>query len=146
MPFRTALTRLYAAVFDPRQHRLFGDPIVCHVQPVQSKWRITAWDNCDFGYPGDFETLDGLVSFVDNLALRQAPTRLCYLINPWPDVDSPANFHVTGHPRELRVPCRDWVITGTPSEVTAELVKRQDPPGGMVIWSRRIQIVPEFPE
>ena len=49
----------------------------------------TAWDNCDFGYPGDFETLDGLVTFVDDLVLRRAPARLCYLINPWPDVDSP---------------------------------------------------------
>jgi hypothetical protein len=47
--------------------------------------------------PGDFETLDGLVTFVDNLALRRAPARLCYLINPWPDVDSPANFYMTGH-------------------------------------------------
>src|SRR5271169_6747945 len=92
MPLRTALTRLYAAIFDPRQHRLFGDPIVCHVQPVQARWTITAWDNCDFGYPGDFETLDGLVTFVDNLVLRRAPARLCYLINPWPDIESPANF------------------------------------------------------
>ena len=146
MPLRTALTRLYAAIFDPRQHRLFGDPIVCHVQPVQGRWRITAWDNCDFGYPGDFETLDGLITFVDNLALRRAPARLCYLINPWPDVDSPANFHMTGHPLELRLTCDNWVITGTPSEVTAELVARQDPPGGMVIWSRRMEILPDFPE
>jgi hypothetical protein len=146
MPLRTAITRLYAAIFDPRQNRLFGEPIVCHVQPVQSMWRIAAWDNCDFGYPGDFETLDGLVTFVDNLALRQAPARLCYLINPWPDVDSRTNFHMTGHPLELRLVCRDWVITGTPSQVTAELVERQDPPGGIVIWSRRMEILPESPD
>jgi hypothetical protein len=114
---------LYAAIFDPRQHRLFGDPIVCHVQRIQSRWRITGWDNCDFGYPSDFETLDDLVTFVDNLALRQAPARLCYLINPWPDVDSPANFHMTGHPRELRLTFAGSVIVGTPSEVTAELVE-----------------------
>jgi hypothetical protein len=146
MPLRTALTRLYAAIFDPRQHRLFGDPVVCHVQPVQGRWRITAWDNCDFGYPGDFDTLDGLVTFVDNLVLRGAPARLCYLINPWPDVDSPANFHMTGHPLELRLICQSCVITGTPSEVIAELVERQDPSGGMVIWSRRMEILPEIPE
>jgi hypothetical protein len=146
MSLRAALARLYSAIFDPRQHRLFGDPIVCHVQPVQGKWRITAWDNCDFGYPGDFGTLDGLVTFVDNLVLRQAPARLCYLINPWPDVDSPANFHMTGHPLELRLIGKGWTITGTPSEVTAELVERQDPPGGMVIWTRRMEILPEIPE
>jgi hypothetical protein len=145
MPLRTALARLYAAIFDPRQHRLFGEPIVCHVQPVQSRWRITAWDNCDFGYPGDFVTLDALVTFVDDLVLRQAPARLCYLINPWPDLDSPVNFHMTGHPLELRLTCRDWVITGTPGEVIAELLKRQDPPGGMVIWSRRMEILPQSP-
>jgi hypothetical protein len=146
MPLRTALTRLYAAIFDPRQNRLFGDPIVCHVQPVEGRWRITAWDNCDFGYLGDFETLDGLVTLVDDLALRRAPTRLCYLINPWPDVESSANFPMTGHPLALRLTWQDWVITGTPSEVTAELVKRQDPPGGMVIWSRRMEIFPELPD
>jgi hypothetical protein len=146
MPVRTALARLYAAIFDPRQHRLFGDPIICHVQPVQSRWRITSWDNCDFGYPGDFVTLDGLVAFVDNLTLRQAPARLCYLINPWPDIDSPVNFHMTGHPLELRLTSRDWVITGTPSQVVAELVERQDPPGGMVIWSRRMEVLREFTE
>jgi hypothetical protein len=146
MRVRTALARLYAAIFDPRQHSLFGDPIVCHVQPVQSRWRITAWDNCDFGYPGDFVTLDGLVTFVDNLVLRQAPARLCYLINPWPDVDSHVNFHMTGHPLELRLTSRDWVVTGTPSQVVAELVEVQDPPGGMVIWSRRMEVLRELPE
>lgn len=146
MPLRTALTRLYAAIFDPRQHRLFGDPIVCHVERAQSRWRITAWDNCDFGYPCDFETLDGLVNFVDNLALQQAPARLCYLINPWPDVDSPANFHMSGHPLELRLIVRGSVITGTPSEVTTELLERHHPPGGIVIWTRKMEILPEFPE
>jgi hypothetical protein len=143
MPLRTALMRLYAAIFDPRQHRLFGDLIVCHVQPVQSRWRITAWDNGDFGYPGDFETLDSLVAFVDSLALRRAPARLCYLINPWPDVDSPTNFHMTGHPLALRLNWQSGIITGTPSEVVAELVERKDPPGGTVIWSRRMEILPE---
>ena len=146
MPLRTALTRLYSAIFDPRQHRLFGDPVVCHVQPVQGRWRITAWDNCDFGCSDDFDTLDGLVTFVDNLVLRRAPARLCYLINPWPDVDSPVNFHMTGHPLELRLIGPGWAITGTPSEVTAELVERQDPPGGTVIWSRRMENLPELPE
>lgn len=146
MPLRTALARLYSAIFDPRQHRLFGDPVVCHVQPVHGKWRITAWDNCDFGYLDDFETLDGLVTFVDNLVLLQAPTRLCYLINPWPDIDSPTNFHMTGHPLELRLISQCWVLTGTPSEVTAELVERQDPPGGTVIWSRRMELLRENPE
>lgn len=142
MLLRTALTRLYAAIFDPRQHRLFGDPVVCHVQPVQGRWAITDWDNCDFGYPGDFEALDDLVAFVDQLVLRRAPARLCYLINPWPDIDSPTNFHATGHPLELRLTRPGWVITGTPSEVIATLVETQDPPGGMVIWSRRMEILP----
>jgi hypothetical protein len=144
MALRTALTRLYTAIFDPRQHRQFGDPIVCHVQPVQGRWRVTAWQNCDFGYPGDFATLDDLATFVDNLALRRAPARLCYLINPWPDVDSPANFYVSGHPLELRLSYQGLVIAGTPSELVAELVARQDPPGGMVIWSRRMEIFPDF--
>jgi hypothetical protein len=145
-PLRTALTRLYAAIFDPRQHRLFGDPIICHVQPVQDRWTITAWDNCDFGYPGDFQTLDNLVTFVDNLILRRAPARLCYLINPWPEIDSPVNFHMTGHPLELVLTGQGWVITGTPSEVTAELVERQDPPGGVIIWSRRMENLSDIPE
>jgi hypothetical protein len=91
-------------------------------------------------------TLDGLVAFVDNLTLPQAPARLCYLINPWPDIDSPVNFHMTGHPLELRLTSRDWVITGTPSQVVAALVERQDPPGGMVIWSRRMEVLREFTE
>jgi hypothetical protein len=146
MPLRTALARLYAAIFDPRQHRLFGDPVVCHVQLVQGGWRITAWENCDFGYPSDFETLDGLVTFVDNLVLLRAPARLCYLINPWPDVDSPINFHMRGHPLELRLSGQGWGITGTPGEVTAELVRKQDPPGGTIIWSRRMEILLELPE
>jgi hypothetical protein len=146
MPFRAALTRLYAAIFDPRQHRLFGEPVICHVERVLGGWRITAWDNCDYGHPGDFETLDGLVTFVDNLVLRRAPARLCFLINPWPDVESLANFHMTGHPLELRLNGHDWVITGTPSEVAAELVETLDPPGGMIVWSRRMEILPEFPE
>ena len=144
MGLRTALTRLYTAIFDPRQHRLFGDPIVCHVQPVQGRWRVTACQNRDFGYPGDFATLDDLVTFVDNLALRRAPARLCYLINPWPEVDSPANFYMTGHPLGLRLSYQKLVIAGTPSEVVAELVARQDPPGGMLIWSRRMEILPDF--
>jgi hypothetical protein len=152
MTVRSALKRLYLAIIDPRQHRLFGDPIICHVQPVQHsepvqiKWRITAWDNCDFGYPGDFETLDGLVTFVDRLVLRQAPARLCYLINPWPDLDSPTNFHMTGHPLELRLTGQGWGLTGTPSEITAKLVQRQQPPGGMIIWSRRMENLPEIPQ
>jgi len=62
MALRTVLTRLYAAIFDPRQHRLFGDPIVCHVEPVQGRWRVTVWENCDFAYPGDFATLNDLVT------------------------------------------------------------------------------------
>jgi hypothetical protein len=146
MALRTALARVYSAIFDPRQHRLFGDPVVCHVQPVQGRWRITALDDCDFGYPDDFDTLDDLVTFVDNQVLRRAPARLCYLINPWPDVDSPANFHMTGHPLELRLIAPGGTITGTPSEVTAELVETQDPPGGTIIWHRRMEILPEFPE
>jgi hypothetical protein len=146
MPLRAALTRLYSAIFDPRQHRLFGDPVVCHVQPVDGRWRITTWENCDLGSFDDFETLDGLVTFVDNLVLLRAPARLCYLINPWPDVDSPTNFHMTGHPRELRLIGPGGAITGTPSEVTAELVESQDPPGGTIIWSRRMEILPEIPE
>ena len=47
---------------------------------------------------------------------------------------------MTGYPLHVRLAGQDWVISGTPSEVTAELVERQDPPGGMVIWSRRMEI------
>jgi len=128
-------------MFDPRRHRLFGDPILCHVEPVQGGWRVTAWENCDFGYPGDFASLDRLVTFVDNLVMRRAPTRLCYLINPWPDVASTVNFHMTGHPLELRLVSPGSVITGTPGEVVAELVGTQDPPGGTIIWTRRMEIL-----
>jgi hypothetical protein len=52
---------------------------------------------------------------------------------------------MTGHPLELRLIGQGWAITGTPSEVMAELVERQDPPGGTVIWSRRMEIIPEIP-
>ena len=35
---------------------------------------------------------------------------------------------MTGYPLHVRLAGQDWVISGTPSEVTAELMMRQDPP------------------
>jgi hypothetical protein len=53
---------------------------------------------------------------------------------------------MTGHPLEVRLIGQGFVTTGTPSEVTAELAARQHPPGGTVIWSRRMEILPEVGE